>query len=156
MIVASFPILSPCQWSSLWCPMSIRSYLNSIVTSLSVCGPPPNHLFIIYGGILEFLSHLLLLDDRFFIFRPSFPIDSSRILLLPIVCSPRVSAAFVGCSRYIPLLGLIWPVWAWEDADDGTIRNRFPELAPGVMFTPDSSRIAPSSGGKSGSFWATV
>lgn len=60
MMIASFPILSPYQWCSLPCPMSIRSSLKSTVISTSVWGPPPNHLFIMWAGMLEFLSHFLI------------------------------------------------------------------------------------------------
>ena len=55
MMVASLPILSPCQWATFPWPISSRSSLNNIAISASVCSAP-NHLFIICGGNLEFLS----------------------------------------------------------------------------------------------------
>lgn len=156
MIVASLPILSPCQWSSLWWPISIRSYLNSSVTSASVYGPPPNHLFIIYGGILLFLSHL----SPLFAVVTSLAIESSRILLsFPLLktapSSPRVSTTLPALSEIkFYLLGLICLDWFTDDADDGIRWRRLPLRFLGVWFV--SSMTAISSGGKSGSFCGTV
>ena len=157
MIVASFPILSPCQWSSLWWPMSIRSCLNRSVTSASVYGPPPNHLFIICCGILLFLSHLSP-----FPVPASLAIDSSRILLsFPLLIiapsSPLVSMTFPLLSdiNYPPyLLGLMFLDWFTDEADDGIRWSLFPFKFFGVWFASSMTFI--SSGGRSGSFYGTV
>ena len=53
IIVAKMPSLVPIQCLTLPWPISIRSCLNMSVISWSTWGPPANHLFIIWGGIVE-------------------------------------------------------------------------------------------------------
>ena len=66
MIVANLPRSSPYQCVVLPSPISTRSCLNKLVISASTLGPPPNHLLIIWGGILELRSHFLLEADSIY------------------------------------------------------------------------------------------
>ena len=137
--------------------MSIRSCWNRSVTSASVYGPPPNHLFIICGGILLFLSHLCPLPVP-----ASLAIESSRILLsFPLLMiapsSPRVSMTLPLLSdmNYPPgLLGLMFLDWFTDEAEEGIKWSLFPFKFFGVWFASSTTFI--SSGGRSGSFYGTV
>ena len=100
IIVPSLPYISYSQCFTTPWPISIKSCLNNKVISSSVYGFPPNHLFIIPGGILEFLSHILLGSvsecgtSSILLSSFLFGLPSTLLMLLDICSSSSSSFAF--------------------------------------------------------------
>ena len=114
MIVASFPIGSPCHWLNYPWPISIKSNLNNLAISLYL--PPPNHLFIIVGGILESLSHFSITVDMYNWsssgYKISIGVGSSGRGIASSMC--YIFSSSIGFFESWPdlLLSIVW--WSWS------------------------------------------
>ena len=114
IMVANMPSLVPIQCLTLPWPISIRSCLNISVISWSTWGPPANHLFIIWGGIVECRSQpysigagITLLPFYYYCCCYC-GVDAVELPFF----SSSLSGSFLSSWKLTPLL-LFWPLLAF-------------------------------------------